>query len=477
MAAPSTDQRRIDELVAQPSETLNVELKNWLDLSDAHGIAKIARAALAIRNRNGGFIVIGFDDKTLKPLPVPTGMDVLSAFHVDTVQGIISQFAVEKFEIKVEFGVRDGVQHPVISIPEGVKTPVAAKADLFNSTDSKKRVIGRGDVFFRTLESNGTPSTAVARPEDWKDIVEICFDNREADVGRFLRRQLGAQGAQALLTALQGSTGEPERRTSLKEGSLATLDAGHLRYSNAVAARSLSEDEKKLAEMGAWSVGLCFEPAGESDVADETFLSAIASSNPRYTGWPVWLDSRGFQNAADHPYVLDNAWEALIVSAGDGWMASHFDFMRLEPRGRFYLRRVLQDDTTPEKVSPGKVIDPLLMLYRVAEVIAVGLAIGKALEFDQTKTQLGFSFRWEGLKGRQLGTWANPMTIGLIGSSSVAREDTLTTYAEISLDTAPQAIAPAVDAATRRLFAAFGGYKLKFDRIEDRVSALLSRQH
>ncbi len=477
MAEVSAGQQRLDELVAQPSESLNVELKSWLDFSDPFSKAKLAKAALALRNRNGGFVLIGFDDKTLQPLALPSAMDVAAAFHLDVVQGIVSQFAFEKFEVTVGFGVRNGIKHPVIVIPEGIRTPVAAKTDLANPSDQKKFLIRRGDVYFRTLEANGTPSTAVARPEDWKDIVEICFDNREADVGRFLRRQLGAQGAQAMLMALQGETSDPEKkRISLKEASLAALDAGSQHYVAAVKARSLSEDEKTLVAAGAWSVALCFDPAGENDVADEAFLSAVASSNPRYTGWPVWLDSRGFRSSADHPYVLDNGWEALIVSAGDGWLSSHFDFMRLEPRGRFYLRRVLQDDSTPEKVPPGKVIDPLLMLYRVAEVIAVGLAIGKSLGFDQAKTKLGFSFRWEGLKGRQLRAWANPMTVGMLGSSSASRDDTITTYAEISLDTAPQAIAPAVDAATRKLFAAFGGYHLKLDRIEDRVSALLSRQ-
>ncbi|MCA1363408.1 hypothetical protein I6F14_23690 [Bradyrhizobium sp. IC3069] len=31
------------------------------------GIAKIVKAAFALRNRNGGFLVVGFDDKTLLP--------------------------------------------------------------------------------------------------------------------------------------------------------------------------------------------------------------------------------------------------------------------------------------------------------------------------------------------------------------------------------------------------------------------------
>jgi predicted HTH transcriptional regulator len=61
------DQRRIDELIAHPSESLNVEIKRWIDPATPEGTAKIVKAAQAIRNRNGGFLILGFDDKTLQP--------------------------------------------------------------------------------------------------------------------------------------------------------------------------------------------------------------------------------------------------------------------------------------------------------------------------------------------------------------------------------------------------------------------------
>jgi hypothetical protein len=61
------DQSRIDDLVARPSESLNVEIKRWINSADPEGQAKIIKAAFAIRNPNGGFFLIGFDDETLLP--------------------------------------------------------------------------------------------------------------------------------------------------------------------------------------------------------------------------------------------------------------------------------------------------------------------------------------------------------------------------------------------------------------------------
>ncbi len=79
------DQSRIEDLVARPSESLNVELKRWIRSNEPNGISKLVRAALALRNRNGGYLVIGFDDKTLQPDIGNEPPDVRSEFHQDTI--------------------------------------------------------------------------------------------------------------------------------------------------------------------------------------------------------------------------------------------------------------------------------------------------------------------------------------------------------------------------------------------------------
>jgi len=63
---------------------------------------------LAIRNRNGGFPIIGFDDKTLQPDAGNEPGDVRTAFHIDKIQGIVSRYTSELFEVVVGFGKRDG---------------------------------------------------------------------------------------------------------------------------------------------------------------------------------------------------------------------------------------------------------------------------------------------------------------------------------------------------------------------------------
>jgi len=286
----NTDQFFIDGLLARLSESLTVEVKRWIKDDEPQGISKIVRGALALRNRNGGYFVVGFDDKTLQPDTGNEPTNVRAAFHTDKIQGLVSRYASELFEVAVVFGKHRGHEYPVIVVPEGVRSPVAAKADLLD--DKKNALIRYGDVYFRTLSANGTPSTAPARPQDWPDIVEICFNNREADFGRFLRRQLAGHDLTSLFSALSG-VGHPPA-PNLKDRTLALLQSGRQRFDAALADRKPTKDELAATRRGSWEGALVIDPPHSDRLPDDVFPRTVASSNPQYTGWPIWLDSRSF---------------------------------------------------------------------------------------------------------------------------------------------------------------------------------------
>jgi predicted HTH transcriptional regulator len=60
---PPTFKSEYQELVDAPNETLEVEYKSWLDLSENGARADLARHIAAIANSGGGDIVFGFDDQ------------------------------------------------------------------------------------------------------------------------------------------------------------------------------------------------------------------------------------------------------------------------------------------------------------------------------------------------------------------------------------------------------------------------------
>jgi hypothetical protein len=456
----------IDALIDRPSENLAVEIKRWIDPTTTLGTEKIVKGALALRNRNGGYLVVGFEDKTLLP-DVPNELaNGKVLFHPDAIQAMISRFASDTFEIGVAWASRDGRDYPVIVIPPGVKVPVAAKRDLMDGT---RFAIREGAVYVRTLHTNGTISSAEARPRDWPEIMEICFDNREADVGRFIRRHLAGVDLPSLVSFIgQQATPSP----SLRDRAIKVIDDGEMKFAEALTLRTLSADEKELVSVGFWSAGLVIEPPHPNAMPDQNFGQIIGASNPQLTGWPVWLDARALSNVDNRPKVKGNALEYLIVSISTDF-SNHVDFARLDPIGEFFLHRNLQDGGVPSRVTPGTAIDPLIMILRVAEVMAVGISFARALGWIPQETKLGFAFRWHQLSGRHLSAWSRQFGFPDYG---VAHDDEVTTFTELSLDTPLSALAQFVEEATQRLFIAFDSAEIPKSTTEELVQRLIERR-
>lgn len=146
-----------DRLVNSPSEGLNVEIKRWIDPSEPSGIAKIAIACMALRNRNGGYLVIGLDNESMEPVDDGKPHNVRASFHIDIIQQIISKYASVAFEVAVAFAKRSEQEFPVIAIGSGVRAPVAASKEL---SLAGKPLIRQHAVYFRTLNASGVAGSS-----------------------------------------------------------------------------------------------------------------------------------------------------------------------------------------------------------------------------------------------------------------------------------------------------------------------------
>ncbi|GAH02060.1 unnamed protein product, partial [marine sediment metagenome] len=282
----------------------------------------------------------------------------------DNIQRMVSKYSSELFEVKVHFPIRDGIEFPVIEIGSGVKTPVATKRPLKNGKG--ELLFQENRVFIRSLESNNTPSTTEATWKDWPHIVEVCFDNREADIGRFIRRHLRTlpPGLVRAFSSLIPQTEseeigqeipQPEELVTLppiqektaETMALEYLQEGATRFDTVVKERNFS-----LPEHGSWEVSAVIIGTVPPHSAGTSFLNLLDSSNPNYTGWPAWLNSRGFTNKEARPYVFEGTWEAFICDLSPKWGGKDLDFWRLGPSGKFYLRRALEDDLSEGQRAP-----------------------------------------------------------------------------------------------------------------------------
>jgi hypothetical protein len=454
----------LSQIIQQPTESLTFELKDWIDPDVPEGQAKIVKATLALRNNDGGYLLIGFRDDGSPNVELAPG-NVMACFSIDKIQALIARFSSEPFEVFVHFPERDGHQFVLIEVPQGVKTPVVSKSELRQGDRSLVRC---DRVFVRTLNANNTPSTAEAKWRDWPDLMERCFENREADVGRFIRRHLATAVSEDLKTALGGLFAEVNSVTP-DDRLIEFLDSGLERYETAVRERAVD-----IPRHGSMEVAVSIEGRVGEHRANGDFLNLIRATNPDYTGWPVWVATSNAGERSMRPYVFEGGWEMFAANLNTGFMDT-LDFWRILPEGHFYLYRALQDDINGGERAPeaGTTLDFGLAVLRPAECLAVALTFAKAMGANEDAS-LKVVFRWRGLQGRRLSSWANPMRF--MPMEREARQDEVVSLVDIPVETAPGALAGYVKKATDPLFEIFDGFSLNQNVVEDLVQRLIERR-
>lgn len=471
-------QAQIQELVTNLRENLAHELKDWFDPDTPEGRAKIVRGCIAMRNRgDGGFILIGFDNQTTTPNLVVPLADVRTTFHADKISGLVNHHASERFEVHVHFGERDGLEFPVLEVEAGAKTLVAARRPV-QAADGTE-LVRPNAVYVRSLSQNNTPSTGEPRWDGWGDILDPFFENREADFGRFLRRHLSPGQIQELGRRAEETL--PDQDTRGPPPAIETynfLSYGYNRFQTQQRQRDLT----RMPRHGWWEVAVVVEGNIEGGPPTREFLNLISAANPSYTGWPVWIDSRGFPtegedpNLDPKPRVFERGWEAFVYRyEAESWY-NHLDFWRAEPAGRFYLYRAFEDDITEGRGYPEAMttLDFGLVILRTAEAMAVPMTFARAMALSAEETNLHYLFRWSGLQGRELSAWANPGRF--VSPGYVCHQHEVTSpVVVIPLDTPASAIAPFVREATADLFAAFNGFEPGTEVTENLTRDILTR--
>lgn len=457
----------VEGLVNNPRESLAVEIKDWIDPGAPHGQKKIVQTCLALRNHGGGYMLIGFHDETLQPNIGGAPSDVRERFHSDIIQALVSRFASTPFEVTVEFVSREGKEFPVLIVPTGVTTPVASKSDLY---DGRDKLIRADDVYVRTLNANNTPSSARATWKDWTGIVDVSFDNREADIGRFLRRHLSGISAEHLRTLFELASEQLKPSITIDDQLTNLINSGNERFQKIVSGRQLT-----LPTTGYWEAGLILDGNVPPFTADRPFLNLLDASNPELTGWPMWLNTTNFADARSRPFVDEGCWESLIFNLQGAF--HHIDFNQFDPKGRFYYLSAFPDDISTADNRPEALtaFDSSFPVFHCAEAIVIGLAFAKAMGCSPDDCTLQFAFRWTGLRNRRLSAWANPGRLPFFGQNA-AYQNELTVYQNVPLDTPNSAIAGLLAPTLAPLYALFDGFKLSAANVEKLVGDLLNRR-
>jgi hypothetical protein len=461
------DRTTLAQLLRDPREAFDTELKRWIDPASPEGISKIAKACIALRNNNGGCLIVGFKD-TGDPDLEHRPDDVRNQFAQDNIQWIIARYASESFEIQVEFIERDGAEYPIICVPSGVTTPVCAKSDLtsLGLGEDRKNLITANVVYARTLSSNNVVSTSAARPQDWDRIMRHCFDNREADIGSFVRRHLTNVDISGVADFLRVSAPSPTPYELAEQ----FLGTGRERF-------KARWKDKPAPPCGVREAAIVIDGNVPNHSADIEFKQTLMVRTPGQSRRSLFKDITRPDDEFGAANVFLGGWESLSVFFDPGQVWGRWlEFWRIEPSGRFYCMSGYEEDLCNPGLRDlrGIQLSFPLQIARVAETISIGLSFARAMGCDENGCKLAFAFRWNKLNDRWLSSWGDEQR-GFYWSSAQCNDDDVTTTVTVPLETPISAIGQHVDRATKKLFQAFGGESIPLPIIEEIVNKRLSQ--
>lgn len=440
----------IDELLQEPREALDVEVKEWLDLTDNGHRALIAKEIIALANHGGGYIVVGFkelSDGAFEPAtPCPANLD---AWSQDSIQNIVAKYVDPTIQCRVMHRERPGTtdRYPIIVVPGGHRSPVRAKS---GSPDGSKLVPHRTYIR-RPGPSSEEPKTT----EEWDRLFERCVQARQAELLDAMRSIM----AGVVPTAAAAS--EPTRHQQLVEFETAAVNRWTTLNS------PLPKDAASRLIHGHYDVGIAID--GPFDVQSlATLRSTISNAVRNHSGWPPFLtlNRRPFA-----PKPIDGAvefWRGPDLDGSYQRPARH-DFWRISPDGLLFTRRGLPEDGNVYDIPAGASFDLTTATWRIGETILEAYYIATALNAGDAN--LICHCRWSGLGNRELVSKGNPNRV-LFDDDRRCGQNEYEAWQTVAVSALPGALPEVVFAILAPLYELFDFFQLPKRLVEQELAGL-----
>lgn len=406
----------LSDLVDSPRETLDVELKGWIDLADKVARAKIARHIAALANHGGGYLVFGFRDDLSRDPNRPID---LAGYNRDEISGIVRRYLTPPIDCTVaHVAAIDGAVFPVVRVPGHGATPIAAKADGPSDPKGRPQGISVGTHYIRKI---GPESAPIIGPDEWGVLIRRCvLAERDALLGQI------------------ASIVQPP--TAARVPDLERLADWHARTEARF--HALLEAATPLR----WPVPIRSNRCQLSYVVltpDREVLPAsdilpildTVNREVRETVWTGWSMFYPFMRPeiapALHAEAADgtgmDVLEANLMGAGD-FATSLPDLWRFAPDGRASLIRPYREDrprSVQQRGRPaGSWLSPETILRETTELVVHARQLVRHFE---TAHAVAFKISWMGLMDRELADF-DPAIYWSPGR--IARADLRTTTSE-----------------------------------------------
>ncbi len=444
----------LNNLLEEPRETLDVELKEDLEIKkDKNHRALIAKEIIALANNGGGYLIIGYrehDDGSYEPKPL--NKNQLSKWSTDNVQSIIEKYVDPTFQCEVHHVERSNStdKFPIIIVPGNHKVPVRSKAGSPDGkTITQKRVYVR-----RPGPTSEEPQTTT----EWDQLFDRIIRNRRSELLDAMRSII--EGTLPTVTAaeIQGN----DNLSSFRE-------AGIKRWERLVS--SLPYGATPKFPLGFYDCSFEIEEVPDHKSLAE-LRDVVRLAVRDYTGWPAFLmiDREPFT-----PKPVDGSIEFWRGPEKDGTLtiAPHHDFWRISPNGLFFTRRGYPEDGVFTDLSIGKYFDLTYPIQKLAETVMEVALIARDLAANHSNINCHFQF--SGLKGRELVSIASPGRIILDGK--VCQQEAYEARTRIAVQSLPDLLPELVSEVMSPLYELFDFFVLPKRLVEEEIQKLLSRHH
>ncbi|MDX8534777.1 putative DNA binding domain-containing protein [Mesorhizobium sp. VK25A] len=369
--------QELQPLLTEPREDLAAEYKNWLDLTTNEHKAVLAKAAIALANHGGGYIILGFEDQghQLAPIARPANVPEISQ---DIVNAAIHRFATPEFHCELYNVPHPATQvaHPVIVVPGNMTEPVMSRRD-------SPGVISQNRCYVR---KPGPRSEEPQTVEEWRALLRRCVLAGREDMLEAIRSIVSGR----VETMPLPPNARDELHTFCK--------AARARWSEL--AEELPANSPGLFTHGYYEMGFSLVGSQPAPTLVELQRRLEVARRIRLTGWPAFLSMATPEWA---PYPHENFVEAWVgrPSARNRNFedSAHTDFWRASRDGKLYTIRGYTEDSVADRVAPGSAIDVTLPVWRVGEGILFATRFAETFEDVEA---IAVECRFTGLNNRYL---------------------------------------------------------------------------
>lgn len=426
------------DLVENPRESLEIELKEWLELEEREVQAKLARHICALANHGGGYIVFGFtDDRTPQDAPGD-----LSTYNHDTFSSITKKYLVPAPQCDVSLVTSsEDRTHAIVWVPSVSETPICAKAD--GPQDDRGRPVGI-NIGVHYVRAVGPESAPINQPEKWRGVLRRCVVSGRSqllgDIEKLLRGQ--PESSEAKRQLIEEWHSKASERFNELFSAAADLEwpvpyaDNHYHFSFVI-----------HADSGGTKTIPALRQTLES--CNHAVKDLVRS------GWSMFFP---FTREPIAPYVATEQiagvdfelLETNLMAMDDDRRTPDLDFWRVATNGWASIVRGYYEDSPrgsrdESRLAPGTFFSPRVAVKLVAEFARHARAMATNYE---TAESVEFMCTWNGLEGRRIADF-DP---GIDWDRRVSRVDTRTTHgiwAPIELEASwPEVVAKLVSPVT-----------------------------